>query len=136
MHIFLRLAFENEGEKRLTYPLVKIIWNFKISEKVKVFLWSLAYRSLINLRKKLRRKIKNWIMSPFCFLCYLEEESLDHMFLHCPFATRGCQIIFEEFGACGGKGIVGCLKISPRLWILCNQIMLGSRPHHCFFSWT
>ena len=31
-------------------------------------------------------------------LCLREEESLDHLFLHCPFATKGWLALFKKFG--------------------------------------
>lgn len=57
-----------------------------------------AYKSL-NTHEKLERKFKNWIMpSSVCGLCYQKEESLDHLFFYCSFATRGWQAISKEFG--------------------------------------
>lgn len=55
---------------------------------MKVFLWSLAFRSL-NTDDKLQRKFRRWALSPSgCRLCLKKEENLDHLFLPCEFAHQ------------------------------------------------
>lgn len=55
-----------------------IDWKHKIPNKVKIFLWSLAYRNL-NTHDKLQRKFQNLPLSPFIHLCLREMETVDHL---------------------------------------------------------
>lgn len=71
-------------------------WKLKISKKVKIFLWSLAYRSL-NIHKKLQRTFPNWSLSSICCLFLREMETIGHLFLHSEFTFRGWQILFSTF---------------------------------------
>lgn len=77
-------------------------------KRVKVFLWSIAHRAL-NTHEKLQRKCPNWSISPsVCCLCLKGVETLDHLFLHCPFATKGCSFYSSVL-----TYIQACLK----MWI-------------------
>lgn len=72
----------------LKSSLIAAIWNFEIPKKVKVFLWSLVYRSL-NTQDYLQKKCKNWTIPPsVCSMCNRDGESLDHLFIHCPFVAK------------------------------------------------
>lgn len=46
-----------ECSPKLKVPLIRQTWSFKYPKKVKVFLWSLAYRS-INTHEVLQKKLK------------------------------------------------------------------------------
>ena len=81
----------------IAVTLIRHIWKNKIPKKVKFFLWSLAYRSL-NTHEKLQRKIQNTLISPsMCCLCAKDEETLDHLFLHCPFTKKAWNTLFGIF---------------------------------------
>lgn len=85
------------GAAKANFSTVNLIWKLKISKKVKFFLWSLAYRSL-NIQNKLQRKFPNGSLSPsICYLCLKEAEAFDHLFLHCDFAFKGWNRIFDLF---------------------------------------
>ena len=71
---FLNLTKRNPLK---VFPLVHSIWKIKIQKKVKLFLWSLTYRSLDT-----REKLQYASLSPsICCLCL--------KFLHCNFAVKG-----------------------------------------------
>lgn len=61
------------------------LWNSSCQPKRKLFFW-LLLKDMLNTRELLRRKT----MDLECYICVLcpmsTEESLLHLFLHCPFA--------------------------------------------------
>ena len=81
----------------IVVPLICHIWKTKIPKKVKFFLWSLAYRSL-NTHEKLQKKFQYTMLSPsMCRLCFKEEETLDHLFLHSLFTRKAWNTLFRTF---------------------------------------
>lgn len=83
--LFLRLAASSPS---LRCPLPKLIWKFKVPKKVIFLLWSVAHRSL-NTHERLQNRCPNLALCPSaCPLCLQNEESLDHILLHCPFARQ------------------------------------------------
>lgn len=53
----------------------------------------------INSHDRLQRKCPNWVLSPsVCVLCFEKEESIDHIFIHCPFALKGWSFLLQIFG--------------------------------------
>ncbi|KAF7837557.1 reverse transcriptase [Senna tora] len=61
--------------------LWKWIWNLGIPPKVKNFLWRLCSNALPSLNNLSKRRI---VLSPRCQICNQEEESIEHIFLMCP----------------------------------------------------
>ena len=69
----------------LLFHLAKFIWSSKAPAKVKAFAWLVAHRKvntndLLQLRRPYRSLNPQW-----CILCRGDEESIDHLFLRCPF---------------------------------------------------
>ena len=69
----------------LLFHLPKFLWSSKAPSKVKAFFWLVAHRKvntndLLQLRRPYRSLNHQW-----CILCKGEGESIDHLFLHCPF---------------------------------------------------
>lgn len=69
----------------------KMVWRSLAPYRVAVFAWELANEAILtgdNLRR--RRKIYvNW-----CFLCKGDEESVNHLMLHCPVASELWNLVF------------------------------------------
>ena len=59
------------------------LWKLKIPYKIYLFLWKLLHNGLLIRMELNRRQI---IVSPKCVMCEQEDETLDHLFLKCPFA--------------------------------------------------
>lgn len=58
----------------------KEIWDVKVPQKIKFFLWKLCHNALPVGQNLCKKRIKN---SPLCQLCEKEEESIEHMLLFC-----------------------------------------------------
>ena len=68
----------------------KKIWKIKIPLKIKIFLWFLQ-RGVILTKDNLTRT--NWKGSQKCICCN-KNETIQHLFLECPFAKMIWKIIF------------------------------------------
>ena len=76
----------------------KCIWKLSIPVKVKVFSWLLVLGKL-NVHSKLqRRKPYQSLSLGWCTLCKKNNESIDHLFLHCDFSYSMWSNILKEFG--------------------------------------
>lgn len=67
----------------------KKIWKIKVPLKIKIFLWFLQ-RGVLLTKDNLARK--NWKDSRNCVSCNM-NESIQHLFLYCPFAKMIWRII-------------------------------------------
>jgi hypothetical protein len=65
-----------------TVFLRKYIWKLKVPLKVKIFMWFL-YHKVILTKDNLAKR--NWNGCKKCAFCD-SEESINHLFFHCPFA--------------------------------------------------
>ena len=76
----------------------KIIWKLPIPVKVKVFTWLLVLAK-VSVHATLQKRRPYYSLSPgWCVLCKKDNESIDHLFLHCDFSLRLWYIILKEFG--------------------------------------
>jgi hypothetical protein len=75
----------------------KGIWRTKTPPRVAFFAW-IATRSKIPTIGNLRRR--GMIMVNKCWLCESDEESVDHLLLHCGVASALLNVIFSRFGLC------------------------------------
>lgn len=92
---------------KLKVPLLYIIWKGDFPKKVKVFLWSLAYRSL----NRLQRKRPNWTMSLSVYLLCLRKKLLTMFSSTALLATKGWHFLFCVFG------LSGCMPCSIEVWL-------------------
>jgi hypothetical protein len=73
----------------------KSIWRTKAPPRVAFFVWSAALGKILtldNLRKK------NLVLVNRCGMCKKEEESIDHLLLHCESAQFLWSAFFRRFG--------------------------------------
>ena len=76
----------------------KIIWKLNIPVKVKVFSWLLVLGK-VSVHTNLQKRRPYQSLSPgWCVLCKKNDESIDHLFLHCEFSFRLWCKFLKEFG--------------------------------------
>ncbi|KAK2640224.1 hypothetical protein Ddye_028019 [Dipteronia dyeriana] len=86
-----------EGNSEVYSSIQMVIWNGICPYKVEVFLWQL-YRGRVFVREVLLRFGMAKLNVVVCPLCSLEVETVDHLFLHCPWT-------FNLWNWCMGKGV-------------------------------
>lgn len=67
----------------LFFPF-KGVWNRGNPSKVSFFLWSAVLDKIITLD---HLQSGGWFLANRCVLCWKEEESVDHLLMHCDMAT-------------------------------------------------
>ena len=76
----------------------KIVWKLNISVKVKVFTWLLVVGKL-SVHSTLQKRRPYHSLSPsWCVMCKKDNETIDHLFLHCDFSLRLWSNILKDFG--------------------------------------
>ena len=83
----------------------KLIWKVKIPPKVSCFTWLLAKQAVLTQENLMKRGIQ---LSPRCFLCGEEAETVNHLFLHC----RITNILWSIF-----------IKSKDPLWVMPRDIV-------------
>jgi hypothetical protein len=73
-----------------TFPW-KSVWRIKVPPKVAFFIWLVAHGKNLTIDNLRRRKI--WVLD-WCFMCKRAGESVDHLLLHCEYASELCSFIF------------------------------------------
>ena len=69
-------------------PIYKIIWKSSCTARIKFFIWLLLVDRL-NTKTMLTRRHIHVHEDNLCVLCDSdEEETIDHLFFTCPFATQ------------------------------------------------
>ena len=71
------------------------IWKQKVPSKVAFFVWTATLGTILtidNLRKK-KVLILDW-----CYIHKSNEESIDHLILHCPIVYELWSMVFTLFG--------------------------------------
>ncbi|WMV46018.1 hypothetical protein MTR67_039403 [Solanum verrucosum] len=70
----------NHSNQQLNYWPWKLNWKSKIPHKVACFVWLLAEEAVLTQENLMKRGI---ILSPMCFLCGEQAETVNHLILHC-----------------------------------------------------
>jgi len=72
------------------------IWRAHAEGKHKFFTWLLVQEKLLTTYKLLAR---NWNCNPTCTLCNLQQETSEHLCLHCPFAVQVWNLVIAWSGS-------------------------------------
>ena len=59
-----------------------LVWNSCIPPKVSVFLWEVWWGKVLTLNQL--KKKRGFQLTSRCPLCHKDEESLEHLLIHCP----------------------------------------------------
>jgi hypothetical protein len=73
----------------------KIIWGVKSPRRVAFFMWTVAWGRILtcdNLRKR------GFVLASWCCMCKGDDESVDHLFIHCWAARRLWSSVFRAVG--------------------------------------
>ena len=79
--VFGYLSLQNIMEKLVWAK----VWTPGLIPKINIFLWLMLQEKILTLDNLIRRGqyILNW-----CILCKDNLESVDHMFIHCPYSSE------------------------------------------------
>ncbi|KAL0409007.1 UNVERIFIED_CONTAM: hypothetical protein Sradi_1835100 [Sesamum radiatum] len=72
----------SSSESRTTW---NFLWNCKVPNKIKIFIWRLCNNALPIAPNLIRRGVE---MDPSCPFCQSHTEDLEHIFLNCTFARQ------------------------------------------------
>ena len=86
--------------KLLPGPLTDVfpwecIWWAKVPKRVSFFLWTSARGGILTIDILVKR---GQSLVNRCCLCCCDEESVDHLLLHCKFSHTLWSAVFEVFG--------------------------------------
>lgn len=108
------------------------IWSWSLPLKIKLFSW-LTLANKINTWDVLQKK--GWIGPSICQLCFLEEESAQHIFIHSAFARSVWAIITAALNlnhTWDGHTFPDCFEH----WSKISYLTLNLPPLVCWFTWT
>lgn len=74
-----------------SYLPYKSIWKVKAPSRVAFFVWTVVLGKTLTLNNLRKRNV---IVMEWCCTCKKYEESINHLFLHCEFATGLWNAIF------------------------------------------
>ena len=68
-----------ESGSSVLFPM-KNIWKSCVQPKVSFFSWEASWGKFLTLDQVKKR---GWALANRCYFCQVEEESIDHLLLHC-----------------------------------------------------
>ena len=82
VYSYYNLLADPDGSSSIPFPW-KCIWSTKVPKRVSFFLWIAARGSILTIDNLVLRRLPlvNW-----CCMCRCDEETVDHLLLHCKFA--------------------------------------------------
>ena len=73
----------------------KGVWKAKIPRRVSFFVWTAVHGQILTLDNLM---LKRRILVNRCYMCHRNEETVDHLLLHCPVAHSLWLYMFQIFG--------------------------------------
>jgi hypothetical protein len=84
-----------------TVYLHKYLWKMKVPLKTKIFMWFVQRKEILTKDNLLKR---NWQGSSKCCFCD-HDETVQHLFVKCPFAKIIWQLVYMAFDITPPLGI-------------------------------
>ena len=75
--------------------LARVIWNSLVPPRVSFFAWEAMWKKALTLDRIQRR---GFSLANICYLCLSEEESIDHILLHCVLTRSLWSLLISLFG--------------------------------------
>jgi hypothetical protein len=72
-----------DGSQKVDFPW-KAIWKAKAPRRVSFFVWSAAWGKILTCDNLMRR---GYSMARWCCMCRVNGESVNHLLIHCRFAS-------------------------------------------------
>jgi len=85
----------NQSNQQIANWPWKQIWRIKVPHKVSIFVWLLAKEATLTVDNLMSRGMT---LCSRCFLCKETAETVNHLFLHCPFTAHLWRIILNLKG--------------------------------------
>ncbi|TYJ96358.1 uncharacterized protein E5676_scaffold1159G00180 [Cucumis melo var. makuwa] len=98
MNGFLDYVQEGDLDMRDRFPFMVDLTSYEVlirkdNESVR------KRKKSLNIQEKLQRKFPNCSLSPATYcLCLRELKTVDHLFLHCDFTSKGRTVLLNPFG--------------------------------------
>lgn len=106
------LVLQSLPPNNLQSLLVKVVWKIHGLPMFKALCWEVAQKC-VNTGDMLQRRRKGWCLVPHVYhLCLQEGESVNHLFIHCPFAKQIWCYFLNIFGV----SLVFPLEIADFFW--------------------
>ena len=130
---FFELLIDSPDET--SFAPHKMIWKVGIPSKVELFSWLAAWKRANTCDLSQRRRPYLLIPPSWCILCKHDNESNDHLLLHCQFAQNLWARVFKEFEVIGALpqswydflSVHWCLngrrKKAKFLWRCCSAVV-------------
>ena len=83
-----------DPERQGDFP-ARVIWNSMVPPRVSFFAWEATWKKVLTLDQIQRRGCP---LANGCYLCLLEEKSIDHIRLHCELPRSLWNLLFSLFG--------------------------------------
>ncbi|RVW53935.1 hypothetical protein CK203_073000 [Vitis vinifera] len=94
--IFSVKSLYNDLSSRRAGPFPHgLIWSPSVPSKVSFFTWEASWGKVLTMDQLKKR---GWALANRCFLCCEEEESIDHILIHCSRARALWEFLFALFG--------------------------------------
>ena len=83
-----------ELKPMMVFPSM-VIWNAWVPPKAWIFAWEATWNKILTLDNVQKR---GWVVASRCNLCKKEEESTDHLLIHCNLTHDLWHFVFPLFG--------------------------------------
>jgi len=93
--VYAAYKIMNQSNHQIANWPWKQIWRIKVPHKVSIFVWLLAKEATLTVDNLMSRGMT---LCSRCFLCKEIAETVNHLFLHCPFTAHLWRIILNRKG--------------------------------------
>ncbi len=89
------------------------VWSTRIPLKVKIFLWLVLKKRVLTADNMAKR---GWTGPGVCPMCEVESETVDHLFLGCPFSAQLLDSLLQN------RPVAPFCTTPDKLWEVCGHM--------------